>query len=213
MRQNAAGMAGCSAYHRHCSHKRAGAQKCSCRTLKFQLPTWAAMILPDGSFASTPTGLCARLGQPECQPLGPGPVQGTPSAKTLLRNHHSPPSVSSPHVQRCNLGNGMCQIASEVASDISPATRPLASAKRCSSAVGSAPGERINIMGARGDVAGNTSLSVHGGGIMYSAPRMSSTYAPHTAGSAPSHKACSSPTHKKLTGALTSVQHEHKLQQ
>ena len=92
---------------------------------------------------------------------------------------------------------GSARLLAKAARDISPATRPLASAKRCSSAVGSAPAESMKIIGARGDVAGNTSLSVHGGGIMYSAPRVSSTYAPHTAGSAPSHKACSRPHTRK----------------
>ena len=68
--------------------------------------------------------------------------------------------------------------------------RPFASAKRCSSAVGSAPEESMKMVGARAVVAEKMSSSVQGGVAMNSVPSAASTYRPQTAGSASSHNTC-----------------------
>jgi len=68
--------------------------------------------------------------------------------------------------------------------------RPFASAKRCRSAVGSAPGERMKMMGACAVVEGKTSCSIHAGGATKSGPNIASTYRLHFAGSASSQSTC-----------------------
>mmetsp|Transcript_34220 Transcript_34220/g.75909 ORF Transcript_34220/g.75909 Transcript_34220/m.75909 type:complete len:228 (-) Transcript_34220:276-959(-) len=59
---------------------------------------------------------------------------------------------------------------------LSPSTQPFFSAKRWSMAVGSAPVDRMKMMGVLHEVSGNTSSSVQGGGSVNSAPSLLATY-------------------------------------
>mmetsp|Transcript_14885 Transcript_14885/g.35956 ORF Transcript_14885/g.35956 Transcript_14885/m.35956 type:complete len:338 (+) Transcript_14885:1918-2931(+) len=71
---------------------------------------------------------------------------------------------------------GPCPCPSEQMCSRSPGVQPFLVAKRCSMAVGSAPVDRMKMMGTRLLVSGNTSSSVHGGASVNALPSSTPTY-------------------------------------
>ena len=114
---------------------------------------------------------------------GPVPAPATPSGATRLQATWQSSAARSQRMPMLSC-SGACRLVQLPAG--SPAMRPFASAKRCRSAVGSAPGDRMKIMGACAVVEGKTSCSIHAGGATNSGPNIASTYWLHFVGSASS---------------------------